>query len=470
MTDELKTKIDDSHEWLMDNFPFFYSSVLALGEPILDDTVATACVRVNDNDPRGWEYAVSPKMLAELSVEQFAVVMSHETLHIVFSHLKEAVSDKWSNKKALNIAHEILINDRLMDEGMDFPTGEYTPIFGPDVISGSASRMGTNEAYEAVLKTVDDDKDSENGGDDDSLGGGGAGDGGGSGHGHCMDVSMSPELAEDIANTIFQSMKDAVDDGEDESVSSALVEDLGLNDSGDMSTPKQGAGDGFSETVESAAARLDVSVAWMKILAEINPDVLKSGGGLPSSFVPDWSRSTNRYAHMRSKVILPRMVNKRVDKNARGFKGNSKPVIVLALDMSYSISPSWQEKLRSIAHTVPTDLIEVRCCTFSTQYVPFDISARNNRIASGGTDFSAIEDFIRQRVMTDNSNYPSSVVVFTDCQAFFRSSAPTKKQLDDSWTWVDIVNRDGAGFGAYYTVRDGRVSGGQVFNAREFIK
>ena len=516
--------IDQAHKWLDENFPFFYGSVIALGEPVIDDTVETACVRANASDPRGWEYAIGAEFLSHMTPETLAAVMSHETLHIVFSHLKEISEPQYTNAQALMLAHEIVINDRLSDEGaFVFPDGDYTPIFGADVIGTSASRMNTDEAYNTIVATMKEEADGDgsgvqdildalgdmmnptqgtsqgsadgsesisggsgdnsgsnatNGDDSDAEGVSGGAEGGAETKKKISDLTMpscvSHDLDDDISDAVTKTLMGAFvesfDKGDDYCASSAMVEDIGVAHYDDTNAMKSGAGSGFTETVQEAAQRMGVSVSWMKILAEVNPDVLRRGGTMPSSFLPDWTRSSNRYAHMRSKVILPRMVPKRADKNATGFKGNSKPLIVLALDLSYSIPRNWHKKMQDIALSVPEDKIDVMCCTFSVKYVPFDIHSTTNRLASGGTDFSAVEEFIRKNVMTKNGGqYPSAVICLTDCEANFddKRFAPTQEQLDNNWTWIDICNANGRKFNGYLLSRLKREN---VLNARDFIQ
>ena len=101
-----------------------------------------------------------------------------------------------------------------------------------------------------------------------------------------------------------------------------------------------------------------------------------------------------------------------------------------------------------IAQSIPTDLIDVKCCTFSTVAIPFDHTSDRNNLARGGTDFSCIENFIQNEVTQFGKlEYPKSVVVITDGGACFSTVQPAHL---GNWTWLLIENG--------YQVHDDRVT------------
>jgi uncharacterized protein with von Willebrand factor type A (vWA) domain len=172
----------------------------------------------------------------------------------------------------------------------------------------------------------------------------------------------------------------------------------------------------------------------MKLLADICPDILNRKGRMPSRQRPSWHRPRRALTSLYPEVLLPTAVY-RGEKDNRNEEGDRTPHLILALDFSGSIDRRNLDLMKSLALSVPDD-IKVDCCTFSTQFVPYDHRATKNRTASGGTDFSAIEKFVRS-VQGDKKKYPSAVVVITDGEAGFNSVKPSDEE-SKSWLWLAL--------------------------------
>jgi hypothetical protein len=102
---------------------------------------------------------------------------------------------------------------------------------------------------------------------------------------------------------------------------------------------------------------------------------------------------------------------------------------------SGSIGQDDANKFVNLARSVPQQKIKLFVCTFTTQYMELDLE--NPQWNSGGTSFSAIDDYIRDIVMPQNrKQYPKGVVVITDgCASFDRGGSPDKDQ-EKGWYWL----------------------------------
>lgn len=209
-------------------------------------------------------------------------------------------------------------------------------------------------------------------------------------------------------------------------------------------------------TAASAAEKVlaggKLHLGWLKLLQKINPEVGREDGGLNAKASYNWARPRRTTSLIRG-VHLPTPGAPR-DKGA-GTK--QKPVALIALDFSQSIDRRLANAMKDMAQSIPEQHIEARCITFSTYAVPFDFRAKSNSVASGGTDFSCIEEEAR-KIQRGTGEYPY-VICLTDGQAWFEgygggfngygysrsgAAAPTRAQLDRNWLWVDVETEDEA--------------------------
>lgn len=202
--------------------------------------------------------------------------------------------------------------------------------------------------------------------------------------------------------------------------------------------------------VEQVLAGGKLHLGWLKLLQKINPDVGKADGGLNAKASYNWARPRRSTSLVRG-AMLPSTGEPR----GRGVGTKMKPVALIALDFSDSIDKRLSNAMKDMAQSIPEEHIEARCFTFSTVAVPFDFRSEHNRVASGGTDFSCIEQEAL-KIQKETGEYPY-VICLTDGQAWFegqgyrgyssygaRGSAaiPTQPQLDSRWLWVDVLTED----------------------------
>lgn len=491
------TTYKEAYAWIDEAYPFFYTLVLNLGKGVADNAIPTAAVRINPTAVEGWEMAYNPTFFEPLTPAHGGGVFSHEALHGVLGHLQEVRDDaRFPRRDALIIAHECIVNDRLVAAGMSLPG---TPYYGPETLGVDTTPYSTEEVYALVVEKLEaEEQEAQEDGeaspneasessDGQGSGTGGAGsqdspaDGTSSGAGQDTPSSLkeagvllcghspegepgastpatadqgeaapaTPEEAAEAAaqqealeDALLEALKQAAQEAQDrheaQGLPAELRQELGVEDG--VAHKKSMAGDGFSLGVEEAAEKFGTTTAFMKLLADINPDILRKRGHAPAKYRTSWAAPRRSTHHLYPKIIIPRLEAK--GEPARRGEGKNKPLIVLALDQSSSIPTSLQKRLIALARSVPEDLIEVECCTFSTQAVPFDIHSEHNDIARGGTNFNCVERFARQAAKRHNLDYPKAVVVITDGEAEFNYERPTQDQLDNNWTWLLLTPGD----------------------------
>jgi hypothetical protein len=187
-----------------------------------------------------------------------------------------------------------------------------------------------------------------------------------------------------------------------------------------------------------------MSMAWVKLLKEVDPMMFKEPGVGPPPRA-EWHKRPRKLGAFRDVNLPVYGTSKNQEKRSK-----EKKCIVLALDYSGSCGPDDADKFASLAKSIPQDRVKVLACTFTTTWKNHDLE---NPLGggSGGTDFNAIADFIEQEVRPElKGEYPTAVVVITDGQAPF-SNAPQGKEAE-SWLWLLSPDRTAGYYPAAKTI------------------
>lgn len=412
--------------WLDTYYPYFTTNVINMGRPIIDRNEYAARVRLakDATSPLDFDIAYNPDYFEDKSDEETAAIFAHEALHILYGHFTEHRRViRFPDSKRLMFAQELIVNDTLSAIGIDMPADEAH--YGQDHVGFNTSGWTTEALYDYLEQEDVDTPDSIADPNGEPQDGEGEGEsmpcGGGQGQDGQQDMSFLEQLTQ-------SRMKHS-------SAPQGLKHILNLQDSTVEKESAAGAGEEFAELLKFARQN-KVSVQWAELIRHVDPDMFKNGG-LYGNMRTSWHTAPRKMASLQQHGIR---VPTRVSRKSNERQGTLKPYIVLALDFSGSIPESTQDKLAALANSIP-DAIDVDACTFSTEYVPFDYKAEDNKVASGGTDFSAVEGFVRQCMVKNNrKDYPKAVIVLTDGQAGFDKNTlkPTDDQIAQNWWWVNV--------------------------------
>lgn len=430
MSSDLDRKYQRSIEYLDENFAFFLTHVLNMGDPDWRNDIPTAAVALpkDEIDFRNFKYVFNPTFANSLSDEHLAFVMAHETMHILLNHLR--LHKTFDRKDVFNIAADCVINDYLTSMGLD----------GPDFMTGEknvgydCSNSTVGEVYRALMKNPPQPEGQQGEGQDGADSDGQPGHGPMQGNGQAIDDHswMEPEnqggsvdereQQEKAADKIYEDTKNK------EGVPSP-VEDTREDDSQQSKYGSPGGGPGSSGpgALKNWAKQKGVGLKWAELLKRINPDVFKSRRGpRPRT---SWRANRRKLGGMVGRypdVRLP------IYEKPSNQKGGEVPAIVMALDTSGSCI-SYADTFITLAKSIPQDRIKLFCCTFTTRYQELDLE--NPVYSSGGTHFDCIEAYIEEKVVPQLGHYPKSVVVITDGEATFSQKMP-KKDNQNRWLWL----------------------------------
>jgi predicted metal-dependent peptidase len=459
--------------WLSYMYPTLQTHVLNLGKPKLVNYIATAAVEhhgkgvVASSKSHYFDFVINPMFEQSLNEHDYAFVLSHETFHILLGHL--AIYKKYDNQAKFNIATDCIINDWLYDFGIE--PDKFKPCYGPNIVGFNTSQSSLDEIYRLIPDEMcpQDGQCSGNcDGQADDSGAVGSGTcncpqtvddhnamfGGNSGQG--QDPADIKKSIEDFVNgggfkDLPPTAKDFVFDNND------IVREMMQQD-----RPQGGwSPTGFGLTVEEQLAD-GVNLKWAELMQEITPD-LYNAGNFNTSMKRSFARSNKKLVTVFPKVILPAPFFE------SGGVGNSKNKdnnsFVLALDCSGSIGAEDKRKFLALAHSIPRSKAKVFACTFSTNYVEYDIDGNPGQLtASGGTDFGAIEEYVQDVVVKELGRYPKAIVVITDGYAPFGYHSPTDDQLEKNWYWLITQGASTS------DNRINKLSDGHMWNLDKFVK
>lgn len=421
-------RFDQGIDYLNEEFPFFTTHVLNIGSPRWDGGIPTAAVALDRRD--GFHFLFNPGFAENLSEAEMGFVSAHETMHILLNHLQ--LAKKFDNPMKFNLAADAVINDYLASQGMELPDGV---VRGQELIGQDCTDLSVNDVYKQIPD--DDGDDGDDGGDGGGGGGGGGGGDGGDGDGSGGDGGSGGkwremdnhdwihDASEEEVKAAEKAFRDAKEDLPDE------IEDM-RNDN-----PVSGSfGSGTGSNLQRWREESGVSLAWEDLLREIDPDILKDLGDSPPER-PSFARRPRRLAAFEE-TILP--VQRRPEEDP--VRGRGKPTIVMALDTSGSIGNEQAQQFITLAKSIPLDKVNLFTCTFTNGYMPLDLE--EPRWVGGGTNFSAVENFIQSEVIGQIpqggkkplEEYPQAVIVVTDGESVFNGPSPNPDQLRESWKWL----------------------------------
>lgn len=130
----------------MDNvYPFISTQVLNIGSPIFDDpSVPTACVGIVNEKI---QLFINDAFVSQYDIKDYGFILSHETMHVLLSHL--AVTGDYDNPIKFNLATDCIINDFLVSYAI--PHSDELPILhGQDIVGFDCSTADLDDVYNAI--------------------------------------------------------------------------------------------------------------------------------------------------------------------------------------------------------------------------------------------------------------------------------------------------------------------------------
>ncbi len=414
-----------------------------LGMPVVDNSISTASLKW-DKQTKKIVFAVNEEFAENADEEMLASVILHETEHLIFDHISERIENNFPNKEILHMAQECINND-IIETIYQLPLPEDA-ITGQQLLHKDCTSLSTKQVYDLIVDQMppeEGEQDGESEGqkgqkgqkgqggghgqpgdndddDDDDEGDGDSGDGNSQDEnqqkkGGCGGIQVDDEDMLDVEDYLKDVVAKAAKDQN-------KTYDEMMNE---INNTKSG---GYSPTggiIGSSKAPSPKRMNWNQLLAKINPKVLEAGKKTKVKY--DWTTQNRRLISVYPKAIVPKVKTKD-PKNSD--KGDSLPVLVIALDLSGSIPRSLVKMLQGLLEDIPEKLIKAYPCTWGTYLYPY---VPGGPLGDGGTDIDNVVNYVK-KIQEETKTNPY-VLVITDGEFHVSYERPGK-----DWYFMAVDN------------------------------
>lgn len=408
-------KYREAVNWLNNHHTNFLTEVLNIGRPRMDPSVPTAGIELLENksnrDDGYFGFCFNPDFFDSLNVLELATVLAHETMHVLLDHLwmvhPTSPFRVFDRPIAFNLAADAIINDFLHTNGYIIPDNAVN---GMDLVGYDCTYESIHDVYRDLIENSDDMlKEMEQ---EFTLI-------------DCHDW-LEDEESKKMMGQAIKKIEANINNGK-------LLKDALPDDMKALKEMSQYDGNGVDPDATSGVKQshngVNISGKWIELLKKIDPDIVHRRG-LGNRELSSFRTPRRKIAHMYPDVILPIMEDPVGDLG----RSSKRKLIVLALDVSGSIQSSVANSFIAIGASLPKEKVDVIACTFQTDYDEIDL-LNPSWHGGGGTDFDAIQRFIKEHAESKIGHYPHSVIVVTDGEANFHRHTPTEGEKK-SWTWL----------------------------------
>lgn len=409
-----------------------------MGMPVIDNSISTASLKWDKHEKK-IVFAVNEDFIKDSDEEMIASIILHETEHLIFDHVVERIEGNFPNKKALHLAQECINNDIISDI-YQLPLPEDA-ITGRELLNRNCSSMSTRQVYDIIMKQMPPGEDGP--GTPDSV----RNEGGGP-SGNSKPQSSKPEGDGDGDDENDDQGEDEEDDHEKHGCGEIDIDDSDILDLEDylkdlvdqaakdsnktveefMDEINNTKNSGYSPTggkISGTKVASPARMNWNHLLAKINPKVLEAGKKRKVRY--DWTKQNRRLISVFPQAIIPKVQTHSPNSSD---KGDSLPVLVIALDLSGSIPQSLVKTLQGLLEDIPENLIKAYPCTWGSYLYPYE---PGGQVANGGTEINLVVNYVKQ--IKEETNTDPYVLVITDGQFYEAFERPGK-----DWYFMAIDN------------------------------
>jgi predicted metal-dependent peptidase len=420
--------------------------VLALGIPRIDTKIPTLCIEL-DVKTRRFLFHINPEFIKSEEVEtleQVGFLQAHEALHIALGHMEDTLSGEYDNAKALEYAHECIINDTLVDK-FGPQCLPYNGCFGPKLFDNDFAGWTTRQAYDYIVSKMKSDEDqqqsngdsSENGDDDNQSNN----EQGSSNNAEQESPNSSGQGSSDTKehskscggiiipdNATPQTLIDAVKD---------IIDQCDLQKDSGFESQSIGGGIGTQSGVISSIESQPLDIKWKDILQIINPKITSYGGKSKTHF--DFFNQNPRIKSVAPNLIYPTRTSN--NKN-NGMSKGKLPTIVVAVDCSGSIHPLVLEQTINFVTNVPTELFNPIPIAFDSDIHEIDIDNPQLPIG-GGTSIVGVYNYASEQAEKNKKKYQGTYVIVVSDGEYDEPECLFDKNPDwikNNWFFIDCYN------------------------------
>ena len=385
-----------------------------LGMPVVDNSISQASLKW-DKQQKKIVFAVNEEFVENTDEDMLAGIILHETEHLIFDHISERIENNFPNKKVLHMAQECINND-IIDKIYQLPLPDDA-ITGKELLNIDCTALSTKQVYDLIMSKVPPQDEGGNApgqserqkGQSGSQGSGSGNEGNGDDEDDEDDKDNSQkeksgcggiQVDEDDILDVEDYLKDVI--GKAAADQSKTYDEM----MDEINNTKRGEYSPTGSMIDGQKNVTSTRMNWNRLLAKINPKVLESGKKTKIKY--DWTKQNRKLISVYPKAIVPKVKTK--DPKAND-KGEGLPVLVIALDLSGSISRDLVAMLQGLLNDIPEKLITAYPCTWGTYLHPY---VPGGPLGSGGTNIMGVVSYV-QKIQEETKTNPY-VLVITDGQ------------------------------------------------------
>lgn len=393
-----------------------------MGKPIFTNDLPTAAVVYDPRDVSGkvFGWYVNPTFWDSLDDYNRAFVMGHESLHILFNHIKRhmllgkyKVTDDgrflYDDAEIANKAQDIVINHALVntfgfnrDSLMGWQNYCWIDTIWPD-----RTDIPTDECFEYYYEMLKEDI-------------------GNSENVRLMDSHEFLDLPEEIRRQIQEHLNSKMSAEEKQSLRDMIQqhvvdegEPMQPNDA--KQTPKQAGTSPLGAWIFVTKPKPVKKPKWETIVRNKVKMIVKNQFGM----VEQWAQKQRNHMSMPPQLKLPAEME-----DYDILMNKARIDVVFFLDASGSCY-NMADRFFKAAASVPRKTFNIHLCSFDTRVYELDINEPKMQ-GGGGTSFHIMENYIQSQIKSGKmKKYPDAIFVITD--GYGDQIQPEKPK---NWFWL----------------------------------
>jgi hypothetical protein len=393
---------------LLEGHHSLFYMIWEMGRPVFTNDLPTAAVVYDPKDKSGKTlgWYMNPEFWDSIDNYTRAFVLGHESLHILFNHIKRHALDKrykvsedgkyiYDDSALANIAQDVVINHALLNTfGFDRSMMKgWEQWCWVDTIWPDNPNTPQDECFEYYYELLKEDM-----GNSKSL--------------RLMDSHEYLDIPEEVREQIEKALNESLSEDEKKQLRDMIEQHVvGGPDGGEGKESSKSSKDGKQAGKDAVGAWIFVSKPkpirkpkWETIVRDKVKMIIQNQYGM----VEQWAQKQRNHMSLPTDLKLPAEIE-----DYDIVMNKAKIDLVFFLDASGSCY-GMADRFFKAAATVPRNVFNVHLCSFDTRVYQLDINSPK-MVGGGGTSFHIMEDFIQAKLKSgEMKRYPDAVFVITD--------------------------------------------------------
>lgn len=386
---------------LLERHHSLFYMIWEMGRPVFTRDLPTAAVVYDPRDTTGKSlgWYMNPEFWDSIDNYTRAFVLGHESLHILFNHIKRHSLDRrykasedgkciYDDSALANIAQDIVINHALVNTfGFDRSAVRgWEEWCWVDTIWPDNPNIPIDECFEYYYELLKKDM-------------------GNSEQQVLMDSHDYFDLPEEVRQQIEAQLNASLSEDEKKGLQDMIEQHVvGGPDGGEKGGNKQAGKTALGAWIFVSKPKPVRKPKWETIVRDKVKMIIRNQFGM----VEQWAQKQRNHMSLPKELKMPSDIE-----DYDIVMNKAKIDVVFFLDASGSCY-NMADRFFKAAASVPRHIFNIHLCSFDTRVYELDINSPK-MMGGGGTSFSIMEDFIQAKIKSgEMRRYPDAVFVITD--------------------------------------------------------